>query len=194
MDTDIFYNYIEKVLIPSLGEERPVLIVYDGHSTHVHVRVVELALRNRITILKLPPHTSHLLQPLDIAVFKSFKSIWDAKLVEWQRRNVGTKMPKKVFAPALADTWRETNPNIIKSGFRKAGIFPFNAHVIPVDKYDPDAYKRYQKKTLEEHFAYKKFVLACLTINLQQQMILLKIQIPMTLPCCRKFQSPVSKL
>ncbi|CAG4987045.1 unnamed protein product [Parnassius apollo] len=142
METDIFYNYIEKVLIPSLGEERPVLIVYDGHSTHVHVRVVELAIRNRITILKLPPHTSHLLQPLDIAVFKSFKSIWDAKLVEWQRRNVGTKMPKKVFAQVLADTWRETNPNIIKSGFRKAGIFPFNAHVIPVDKYDPDAYKR----------------------------------------------------
>ncbi|CAG4955308.1 unnamed protein product [Parnassius apollo] len=109
IETDIFYNYIEKVLIPSLGEERPVLIVYNGHSTHVHV--------------------------------------------EWQRRNVGTKMPKKVFAQALADTWRETNPNIIKGGFRKAGIFPFNAHVIPVDKYDPDAYKRYQKKTLEEHFA-----------------------------------------
>ncbi|CAG5035720.1 unnamed protein product [Parnassius apollo] len=79
METDVFYNYIEKVLIPSLGEERPVLIVYDGHSTHVHVRVVELAIRNRITILKLPPQTSHLQQPIDIAVFKS---IWDAKLVE----------------------------------------------------------------------------------------------------------------
>ncbi|CAG4939390.1 unnamed protein product [Parnassius apollo] len=156
METDIFYNYIEKVLIPSLGEERPVLIVCDGHSTHVHVRVVELAIRNRITILKLPPYTSHLLQPLDIAVFKSFKSIWNAKLVEWQRRNVGTKMPKKVFAQALADTWRETNPNIIKSGFRKAGIFSFNAHVIPVDKSDPDASKRYQKKTLEEHTKHPK--------------------------------------
>lgn len=35
METEIFYNYMEKVLIPSLGEERPVLIIYDGHSTHV---------------------------------------------------------------------------------------------------------------------------------------------------------------
>lgn len=154
METDIFYNYLEKVLIPNLGEERPVLIIYDGHSTHVDVRVVELAIRNCITILKLPPHTSHLLQPLDIAVFKSLKTIWDAKLVDWQRRNVGIKMPKKVFAQALADTWQQTNPDIIKSGFKKAGIYPFNAQVIPVDKYDPDAYKRYQKYISDAHLTH----------------------------------------
>ncbi|PZC77478.1 hypothetical protein B5X24_HaOG203356 [Helicoverpa armigera] len=148
METDIFHNYFEKVLIPSLGEERPALIIYDGHSTHVDARVVELAVRNNVTILKLPPHTSHLLQPLDISVFKSFKAIWDAKLVEWQRRNVGTKMPKNVFAQTMADTWQQTNPEVIKSGFKKAGIYPFNAHVIPIDKYDPDAYQRYKKTLL----------------------------------------------
>ncbi|PZC80208.1 hypothetical protein B5X24_HaOG215299 [Helicoverpa armigera] len=79
---------------------------------------------------------------------KSFKAIWDAKLVEWQRRNVGTKMPKNVFAQTMADTWQQTNPEVIKSGFKKAGIYPFNAHVIPIDKYDPDAYQRYKKTLL----------------------------------------------
>lgn len=44
METDIFYNYLEKVLISNLGEERPVLIIYDGHVTHVHARVVSLAI------------------------------------------------------------------------------------------------------------------------------------------------------
>ncbi|KAL0819258.1 hypothetical protein ABMA28_008498 [Loxostege sticticalis] len=144
MQTDIFYNYMKTILIPSLGQERPVLLVYDGHSTHVDVKVIELAIENNITILKLPPHTSHLLQPLDIAVFKSFKSKWDAKLVDWQRRNVGTKMAKNIFSKTLADTWQETAPDIIKNGFKKAGICPFDANVIPVEKYDPNAYKRYQ--------------------------------------------------
>ena len=83
METQIFYNYMIKVIIPSLGEARPVLLIYDGHSTHVDERVVTLAAEHDITILKLPAHTSHLLQPLDLAVFKSFKSIWDKKLVEW---------------------------------------------------------------------------------------------------------------
>ncbi|CAB3250621.1 unnamed protein product [Arctia plantaginis] len=35
METDIFHNYFEKVLIPNIGEEQLVLIIYDGNSTHV---------------------------------------------------------------------------------------------------------------------------------------------------------------
>lgn len=115
----IFLNYLKNVLFPSLGTERPVLIIYDGHSTHVNLDVVHLAIQNDITILKLPPHTSHLLQPLDVAVFKSFKCKWDEKLVAWQRHNVGTKMPKNVFAQTFGDTWQETCPNVIKTGFKK---------------------------------------------------------------------------
>ncbi|CAG4977347.1 unnamed protein product [Parnassius apollo] len=64
MDTQIFYNYIEKVFIPALGKERPVLLVYDGHGSHIDLNVVELAIRSNVTKLKLPPHTSHILQPL----------------------------------------------------------------------------------------------------------------------------------
>ncbi|XP_050551659.1 uncharacterized protein LOC126910995 [Spodoptera frugiperda] len=82
METDIFYDYILKVFIPNLGEDRPVLLVYDGHVSHVDDKVVALAVENNITILNLPAHTSHLLQPLDLAVFKSFKTIWDRNLVK----------------------------------------------------------------------------------------------------------------
>lgn len=100
MDTEIFHNYFEKVLIPNLGEERPALIIYDGHSTHVDARIVELAVRNNVTILKLHPHTSHLLQPLDISLFKSFKAIWDAQMVEWQRITLVRKC-QKTFSQKL---------------------------------------------------------------------------------------------
>lgn len=82
METDIFFNYMKKIVIPGLGENQPVLMIYDGHSTHVDTKVVALASENNITILKLPAHTSHLLQRLDLAVFKSFKTSWDKKLVQ----------------------------------------------------------------------------------------------------------------
>ncbi|XP_063634481.1 jerky protein homolog-like [Cydia splendana] len=145
IDSNIFLNYLEKVFIPALGKDRPVLLIYDGHNSHVNLNVVELALKNNITILKLPPHTSHLLQPLDVAVFKSFKSRWDAKLVEWQRKNTGVKLPKKIFSELVAEIWNDTEPRVIMNGFRKAGIYPFNSNVIPTDKYDPGAYKRWQE-------------------------------------------------
>lgn len=48
METEIFFNYMDKILIPGLGDERPVLMIYDGHSTHVDPKVVALAVENNI--------------------------------------------------------------------------------------------------------------------------------------------------
>lgn len=143
--SDIFYNYLEKSLIPEMKNERPVLLIYDGHSTHVTSRVVELAQLHNINILKLPPHTSHLLQPLDLAVFKSLKDKWDQKLCNWQRKHNGMRIPKKNFATLLARTWVELNPEIIANGFHKAGIVPFNRWVIPKEKFDTDSWKRWKE-------------------------------------------------
>lgn len=53
--SEIFYNYLEDKLIPEFGENRPVLLLYDGHSTHVTDKVITLARNHNITILKLPP-------------------------------------------------------------------------------------------------------------------------------------------
>lgn len=144
METDIFLNYIQKTLIPVLGDLRPVLLIYDGHSTHVDNRVVTLAQENGITILKLPPHTSHLLQPLDLAVFRSFKTAWDEELVSWQRQNQGMKLPKKIFSEKVRKVWNTITPLVIQNGFKKAGIYPFNASVVPNEKYHPEALKRFE--------------------------------------------------
>ncbi|KAL0879446.1 hypothetical protein ABMA27_003197 [Loxostege sticticalis] len=123
-----------------------VLMIYDGHSTHVDTKVVALASENNITILKLPAHTSHLLQRLDLAVFKSFKTSWDKKLVQWQRQNVGVKLRKQIFSELFAETWRQVSPFVIQSGFRKGGIYPLNPDVIPEEKYDPAALRRWKDK------------------------------------------------
>ena len=55
---------------------RPVLLVQDGHSSHVSVDQIELAQANDIYLLCLPAHTTHILQPLDVGVFKSFKAFF----------------------------------------------------------------------------------------------------------------------
>lgn len=95
MTAEIFLNYFQKTLLPAFEPERPILIIYDGHSTHITIPLIELATANEIKILKLPPHTSHLLQPLDLSVFRSLKGTWDEKLIAWQKRNIGIKIPLK---------------------------------------------------------------------------------------------------
>ena len=59
--------------IPS---SRPVLLIFDGHSSHITIDVIEYARSNGLHLLCLPSHTSHILQPLDVGVFKSFKTFF----------------------------------------------------------------------------------------------------------------------
>lgn len=145
METEIFINYFKKTLIPALGAERPVLVLYDGHATHVSVDLIETALAHDITILKIPPHTSDRLQPLDLSVFRSFKQKWDEIVTKWQRQNIGQRLPKSLFSQFLGETWLKVSEDVIKSGFIKGGIYPFNPNVIPREHFSKDSLERWEQ-------------------------------------------------
>nr|CAI5867589.1 unnamed protein product [Callosobruchus analis] len=145
METKIFKTYFEKTLVPALGDKRPVFVIYDGHSTHVSLDLIEYAKDQGITILKLPAHTSDILQPLDVCVFKSYKDKWDQTVATWQRQHIGQKLPKSLFSQFLGETWTTVSEDVIRNGFRKAGIFPFNTDVVPKENFSKDAIERWEK-------------------------------------------------
>lgn len=95
-------------------------------------------------ILKLPPHTSHLLQPMDLTVFKPLKLKFDELLIAWQRKKYGVRASKAVFSTSISQAWRQLNRTNIISGFKKAGIVPFSDKVIPDEKYDPEALETFR--------------------------------------------------
>lgn len=143
MDSEVFRNYFVNSVIPAVGNDRPVLIIYDGHGSHVDARLIQTAISEQITIMKLPPHSTHLLQPLDLSVFKSLKIKWDEKLIVWQRQHLGLKLPKRIFSEFFCQAWKEVKIEVITNGFRKAGIFPLDAEVVSREKFSPEAIKRW---------------------------------------------------
>lgn len=154
MESDIFETYFKKVFIPNIGDERPVLLTYDGHATHVGLNIIEEARKAKITILKLPAHTSHVLQPLDVAVMKSFKDRWDQLLVKWQRLNVGATLPKKEFVRLIGEVWTQIDSQVLKNGFRKTGIYLFNPKAVEEKQFD--SLKLDQWKNLQQLESQKK--------------------------------------
>ncbi|MPD00679.1 hypothetical protein E2C01_096167 [Portunus trituberculatus] len=40
-----------------------------------------------IIIIRLPPHTTDVLQPLNVCYFKPLKTRWDATIAKWQAAN-----------------------------------------------------------------------------------------------------------
>ena len=54
-------------------KDDPLLLLYDGHRSHVNVPLIEWAEIHNVILFLLPAHTSHLTQPLDVGVFGPFK-------------------------------------------------------------------------------------------------------------------------
>ena len=55
-------NHFVKCVNPS-ARSSPILILFDGHKSHVNLDLQEWGSENNIIFFVLPPHTSHLLQP-----------------------------------------------------------------------------------------------------------------------------------
>jgi hypothetical protein len=45
----------------------------DGHGSHITANVIAFCIEHAIDLLILPPHTSHVLQPLDVSMFSPLK-------------------------------------------------------------------------------------------------------------------------
>lgn len=150
MTEQVFFLWFKNIFLKNCVE-RPALLIYDGHLSHISPELVTLALAEDVTILKLPPHTSAILQPLDVSVFKGLKSSWDALLTDWQRRNLGQQLTKSEFSNLLGKAWRSIKEPVVVNGFRKTGIFPLNRDSICKEKFDPEKLKRYyQEKNIAD--------------------------------------------
>ena len=77
MASDIFVVWFEKFCDEL--KKRPLLLLFDGHLTHVSVLVIERAMEEKIFILKFPPHVTDVLQSLNVACFRPLKREWERK-------------------------------------------------------------------------------------------------------------------
>lgn len=120
-----------RFFISSIPPTRPVLLIFDGHASHISLELIQLAQEHDVHLLCLPSHTSHLLQPLDVGVFKALKSAFNKACKRYMAENPGCVIRSENIASLLAHAWpRSVTPVNIMSGFHKCGIHPLNPGVI----------------------------------------------------------------
>jgi len=71
----------------SLSQENKHLLVLDGHGSLVTLEVVLKASGEGINTITLPSHTIPRLQPLDVNIFKLFKTTFHAQKKRWTIEN-----------------------------------------------------------------------------------------------------------
>ena len=139
---DFFKSFVEKT-----AGTRPLLLILDGHLSHTSLKTVELALQENITILKLPPHCTDLLQPLDVACFSPLKVQYEKQLNDFMHKT-GAREPlrKAAFVDMLCSVWKDgLSTDNVKAGFRATGIVPVDKSKYSVERLDPIKMKTYKR-------------------------------------------------
>ena len=76
IDSEIFDEWFEDHFLTHVPPVRPLLLLLDGHSSHYQPSVIQKAAEKGIIMFCLPPHTTHLSQPLDRTCFSPLKAAW----------------------------------------------------------------------------------------------------------------------
>lgn len=131
---EIGIEWLQKIFDPisrplTIGRYR--MLVLDGHSSHLTPKFDQYCAENDIIPVCMPPHSSHLLQPLDVGVFAVLKRLY-GRAVENRMRCGVNHIDKDDFLTIYLEI-RDKAYSIqnIKSGFIATGIYPFDQeHVL----------------------------------------------------------------
>ena len=106
------------------------LLILDGHESHQSLQFQEFCKENNIYTLCMPPHSSHLLQPLDVGCFSPLKRAYSRE-VESLIRNHINHITKLEFLPAFKAAFdRSFTPANIRSAFQGAGLVPLQPDAV----------------------------------------------------------------
>lgn len=131
MTGETFYEFITNIFYPWLIEKQiefPVILFIDGHASHLTLHTSRFCEQNGIILVALYPNATHLIQPMDVAVFRTLKGGWreNTRKVRLERSQ-NPYVKKCDFANLFKFTMDERlNPDILKNGFRKCGLCPWN--------------------------------------------------------------------
>ena len=134
--TEVFYKFLRH--FNQYRSSGNCLLILDGHGSHLDESTLTVAEELGITILCLPAHCSHELQPLDKSFFKPLKVYWNQALDTFRRKHPERSIGKLQFPKLFSEAWyRAATPANAVSGFRASGIYPFNPNIFPETAFAP---------------------------------------------------------
>ena len=108
----------------TVGQYR--LLILDGHGSHATPEFDRFCLDHAIITLCMPPHSSHLLQPLDVGCFSPLKRAYGYQVetcIQLGRNHIDKLDFLEAFKPTRTAALSSSN---ICGGFAAAGLVPYN--------------------------------------------------------------------
>ncbi len=111
-----------------IGAKR--LLIMDGFGSHMTYKFWLYAKNNDIVLFRLPAHSTHLTQPLDVGLFQPFKH-YHTEAIDGAVRAGNVEFDKLDFLAAFQKIWSQTfTESTIRSAWKNTGLIPYNPQVV----------------------------------------------------------------
>lgn len=132
-DSICFEDWFQSVILPYVKTKQgqKVLLIGDNLSSHFSEKVLADCKSYNIVFVCLPPKSTHVLQPLDVAFFGPLKHYWRTIITTWKKtegrkcttlaKNNFPKLFSRLLDKLHAEDAASQN---LKAGFAKCGLIP----------------------------------------------------------------------
>lgn len=160
MNEELFNIYLDEVFIPGVDNLRKIKniptawagLAMDQFSGHNSDRIRHKLEANKIKVVWLPPHTSHLTQPLDLVTFGIFKSSKSNRGFEYIENKQARRLMRDLEALDKATAWTTNTNAFWKAGWhvdRDSNPFNLCHHIAKVLEH-PRAHESAHKRRAAE--------------------------------------------
>ena len=138
IETSQFYAWLTNHFVKYILPLHPIVMLLDGHSSHIDFYVVESCAANGTLLFHLPLHSLHALQPADRGFFASFKSNFSKEVTKFTVQYPGVSVTKQTFSGIFTKAYEQScHADIVKSSFRVSGIWPINCLSVDHNLFNP---------------------------------------------------------
>ncbi|CAG5079207.1 Similar to TIGD1: Tigger transposable element-derived protein 1 (Homo sapiens) [Cotesia congregata] len=138
MTAKTFYEYIGNVFFPCVVQNNiklPIILYIDGLCPHVSLPLSQFCSENKIILIALHPNATDILQPLDVALFRTFPAAYQRSFQTLCENSGTISIKKSQVALVLQKTFESLDlKKMLENGFKTCGLHPLNADAIDYSK------------------------------------------------------------
>jgi hypothetical protein len=133
-DDELGLEWLEKTFHPETeairkGEYR--ILIFDGHGSHLTTSAIRFCISKKIILLCLPPHSTHILQPLDVGVFAPLAIAYTNGVHSRTRFGASYSIDKVDFLEIYQEARdKAISVGNVLSAWEKTGLSPLNPDIV----------------------------------------------------------------
>lgn len=127
-----FLQYVDEIVNEMRSSERKItgsiVLIADGFPGHSSYELQKYCNENDVIFIILLPNATHLMQPLDVVVFKPVKTEFKKQSSIYKRTENKIELDETDFIRILSRTLKNAvTADLVKKSFSTTGLFPLNS-------------------------------------------------------------------